>query len=1258
MKKLTLSLFLITALLLGSVSSAFAAKPLDGNPKVTVKPLVILMDFKDYEYTDFVDKEKGAFFYLAKDGYNPDWYRMMYFGEDSYEIDGVKYDTVRKYYAEQSRGLYNLEGGVAGWYRAAEPIKYYGSSQGQQRGAELVIEAIKAAAQDPSVDLADYDVEDKENLDGDGNYFKPDGIIDTVILVHAGRGDEWGGGSVGSGNALWPFRGKLSWYETKYNKFEQFEVKDYKENTYKVEDFVIVAQDSLPMLVNHEFGHTLGLPDMYGSGDEPLRNWSIMGSSYLGEINATGSPQFGAYGRERLQEELGGDWARIKTFDLDDIDEAGLDVTMGTLLSDEETDLVRINLPDKIDFVKPYSGQYMYYSQKMDNADNWMAVDLDFTQQECAFEGCIRLQFKTLYDIEFEWDYASVQVKEAGSDQWVAIKGNITTDENPNQGVDGHQRNPGHGITGSTRNKNTGEYEWVDATFDLSSYAGKEIELRFHFFSDANTPMEGIYIDDIKVIAYDHPNQLIDAVEPSSDAVEIEGAKGAAGEIPESDLIDETDEADEADLGDDPNETSEADKTLPLAVIGTNPGDGDQDIAADAEITITFNEKIQEGPSFADIALTDEDGTAVEFVGIIRDDSNIQVIPNHPLKEGVLFTVSVPAGAVEDEEGNSLEEDYIFTFTTSEPAANELTSSGPQILFEDDAEDEVSKFTFGGFIRYDGVKASKHYYLLEWRNHEGTDRSLKSFVLRSWLPETTYDPGLVIWYVNESLGTRDRLDQDTYEHPGRLSVGVVDADQSGMLIQRPDEPDGITSWYGSLMTDSAFSLRQGSRLRIDYDYSDDYFLITNPHLDPKPVFNDSWDYTNKTLPETGLILENYGLQVYVTEESELRRSAKVHIANANKPAAHVQTNAPYLYFDSDNNEVVMEVPGQAGYKAYVEYTNGNQIYGQMLGYENDGRFRGEIDTSVIRPNEEWKVNYAVVDGAEYNAPMSGKKMYYSGSINRMDRSMTTSMDLSGTSHPKLTFKTWYDIEENHDYSYVKVRTQGMGKWIAIPGNITRGPGHGITGKSTDNQWTEAEFDLSDFAGKKIDLGFFSQTDGFNPRTGIYVGDIQVSSEENTIFSEKFGDPTKFRLDGTGYYEVVNPPFADSVKAFYNSELNPLIGTDLSTGNLRMQDMKIEFIRTPDSFKLDREAEVTVQIVNNRNAIADATLIVALYDPSERIMYNYYSSSSKGIEPNSIEELTAKFTIPKTGNYKVKAFVINNWQDFIFLRNSLEIPVRP
>jgi hypothetical protein len=93
------------------------------------------------------------------------------------------------------------------------------------------------------------------------------------------------------------------------------------------------------------------------------------------------------------------------------------------------------------------------------------------------------LRFWTFYDIETDFDYGYVEVSLDGI-SFQPIPGNITTTSNPNG------NNRGHGITGAS-------VGWIEASFDLSAFAGNNIFLRFTYETDAYVLEEGMYIDDI-----------------------------------------------------------------------------------------------------------------------------------------------------------------------------------------------------------------------------------------------------------------------------------------------------------------------------------------------------------------------------------------------------------------------------------------------------------------------------------------------------------------------------------------------------------------------------------------------------------------------------------------------------------------------------------------------------------------------------------------------------------------------------------------
>ncbi len=96
------------------------------------------------------------------------------------------------------------------------------------------------------------------------------------------------------------------------------------------------------------------------------------------------------------------------------------------------------------------------------------------------------LTFWTWYAMETDWDYGYVMVSDNGGNNWINLRGTLTTSTDPNG------NNLGNGITGSSN-------AWVQETMDLTPYAGKKLLLGFRFKSDAAANEEGWYVDDINI---------------------------------------------------------------------------------------------------------------------------------------------------------------------------------------------------------------------------------------------------------------------------------------------------------------------------------------------------------------------------------------------------------------------------------------------------------------------------------------------------------------------------------------------------------------------------------------------------------------------------------------------------------------------------------------------------------------------------------------------------------------------------------------
>lgn len=239
--------------------------------------------------------------------------------------------TMKNFYQEVSYDKFSMDIDVAGWYTLPHSYDYY---MGQDKGhynengdayiAELVKDAITLAAED--LDFSQYAVpaepgdfwaygEDATSFEKDGQTI--DKIVPNLLIIHRGTGAEF---SLDP-SIIWSHKWDItsaSYYGEYYqtgtppdeSELEHFVVDGVALNTYNI--VPEVGQDITGYLVNvypdiyvpgvyegrdpsppyvgvfaHEFGHVLGLPDLYDYGydSEGVGMFSLMaGGSYGRDI--------------------------------------------------------------------------------------------------------------------------------------------------------------------------------------------------------------------------------------------------------------------------------------------------------------------------------------------------------------------------------------------------------------------------------------------------------------------------------------------------------------------------------------------------------------------------------------------------------------------------------------------------------------------------------------------------------------------------------------------------------------------------------------------------------------------------------------------------------------------------------------------------------------------------------------------------------------------------------------------------------------
>lgn len=191
--------------------------------------------------------------------------------------------SMRDYYQDQSGGLFDVDGTVSPWTRLSKTLGTYsagsyGLNQTEPNGRTMARDA--AAATDDVFDFCDSDA------DGDG-------LVDTFFVIHAGPGAEATSVYDETQDAIWSHQSQL---------FPRYTTNDTCANgkTMKIGTYVTMPEEVLfdswgtpgapsrltPIGVFvHEFGHALGLPDLYDidySSPGGVGTWDAMAAGGYG----------------------------------------------------------------------------------------------------------------------------------------------------------------------------------------------------------------------------------------------------------------------------------------------------------------------------------------------------------------------------------------------------------------------------------------------------------------------------------------------------------------------------------------------------------------------------------------------------------------------------------------------------------------------------------------------------------------------------------------------------------------------------------------------------------------------------------------------------------------------------------------------------------------------------------------------------------------------------------------------------------------
>ena len=523
--------------------------------------LIIPVQYSNIGFDRFADEEDS-------EQKNRDYLQNLLFSED---LDTPKEETLTHYFYHQSRGEYRVTGEIFPIVTMDNPSDYYGSpvqnSDGSWRndaGAELLVEDALYAAyeQNPEFNWEDYDLWDPLDYDKDGELSEPDGYIDHFVLVFAGKGqsscqglynlsqkftydapsdlyDSLAPQEQECAQRIWPHRFSLTKNNGKGPQINGIDNRrggvELREGLW-VYDYNMQSEYTSLSTFIHEFGHSIGLPDIYArQTNNSTAAWEVMSSTaspvpqemsswsrlMLGWSDPCIVTPDGAGGpvQQSLYLKTMNDWGEASAQDQSLCDSAMVilppkirELRMGPLTADQ--------------------GEQAAYTGQGNDLNHYLSREFDFTQ----VEGDIQMDLDAWFKIEADWDYLYITASTDGEDYYRLMPTDKTAPSDTNsimpsqRGHDGAGTIPGftgrsgdmdgdgrveisegcnpeearelaEDRVGATETNPCEVSQWINASFDLSEYAGEEVEIRFHYFADTAAVEDGALIDNVAIEA-------------------------------------------------------------------------------------------------------------------------------------------------------------------------------------------------------------------------------------------------------------------------------------------------------------------------------------------------------------------------------------------------------------------------------------------------------------------------------------------------------------------------------------------------------------------------------------------------------------------------------------------------------------------------------------------------------------------------------------------------------------------------------------
>ncbi|NUT38035.1 MAG: M6 family metalloprotease domain-containing protein [Hamadaea sp.] len=410
-------------------------------------------------------------------GWAPDFNKAHY--EELFNGSG---ESMRTYYEALSSGKYSVTNTVTDWVQVPYNASYYGDNAIEDNGGSWNFiqdsgnawyqHALSSMSADQiNAYLAQFDVWDRYDFDGDGNYDEGDGYIDHFQAVHAGEGEDAGGGAQGE-DAIWSHR----WYVnatdfglTGPSVGGQANLSGgarIGNSNYWLGDYTTEPENGGLGVFCHEFGHDLGLPDYYDTagGENGTAFWTLMSSgSWLGHGAAANQGIGTTPGLMGPEEKLFLGWLDYREVALGQNGTFQLDPAQDATAANAQA--IKVNLPDATTtkaYTTPASGQSAWWTGSADQLNESLSHAVPAASR-------VTVTAKAWYDIEAGYDYLYGEYSTDGGATWKQI---------------------GQPVTGSS----SGKWTTLRYSYDAN---GAATQFRFRYQTDGGVHFAGAFIDDV-----------------------------------------------------------------------------------------------------------------------------------------------------------------------------------------------------------------------------------------------------------------------------------------------------------------------------------------------------------------------------------------------------------------------------------------------------------------------------------------------------------------------------------------------------------------------------------------------------------------------------------------------------------------------------------------------------------------------------------------------------------------------------------------